>query len=106
MNRMAVLMAAAGIAIVASLPFGCDDTPPEGTPTGGSGPTGPGSGAGPGSGGTGAMGTGGTGGGEPDCFDNPTTHYEIINACTDAEALEKNPVLPLLNADGSLPPIP
>jgi len=34
------------------------------------------------------------------------THEEIINAPTDAEQVEVNPVLPLLNADGSLPPLP
>jgi hypothetical protein len=41
-----------------------------------------------------------------DCVVNPTTHLEIINACTDAQAVDKNPVLPLLAADGSLPPLP
>ena len=44
--------------------------------------------------------------GEPDCFTNPTTHHEIVNACTDAQRIEKNPVLPLLNRDGSLPTLP
>ena len=41
-----------------------------------------------------------------DCFTNPTTHFEIINACTDAVKLTKNPTLPLLAADGGLPPLP
>ncbi len=41
-----------------------------------------------------------------DCYMNPTTHVEIINACTTAQALDVTPVLPLLEADGSLPPIP
>jgi hypothetical protein len=40
------------------------------------------------------------------CFDNPTTHVEIINACTDAESIIKTPVLPRLNADGTLPELP
>lgn len=40
------------------------------------------------------------------CFTNPTTHLEIINACTTAEKVYKNPVLPLRLADGGLPPLP
>jgi hypothetical protein len=46
--------------------------------------------------------------GPPDaaCFTNPTTHYEIINACTSAQAVDKNPTLPLLLPDGGLPPLP
>lgn len=40
------------------------------------------------------------------CYDNPTTHFEIINGCTTATALDKDPVLPLRNADGTLPPVP
>lgn len=44
--------------------------------------------------------------GAPDCFENPTTHVEIINACTDATSVAKVPITPLLNADGSLPPLP
>ena len=43
--------------------------------------------------------------GEPDCFMNPTTHYEIINACTDAVKVDKTPTLPGL-IDGGLPPLP
>jgi hypothetical protein len=42
----------------------------------------------------------------PTCFTNPMTHFQIINACTDAAFVDKTPVLPLLNPDGSLPPIP
>ncbi len=41
-----------------------------------------------------------------DCVRNPTTHLELINACTDATGLAKTPTLPLLNEDGSLPPVP
>ncbi len=46
--------------------------------------------------------------GPPDaaCFTNPTTHYEIINACTTAQAVDKHPNLPLQYADGGLPPLP
>lgn len=40
------------------------------------------------------------------CFTNPQTHEEIINACTDAQKIYKNPTLPLLGSDGSLPPLP
>lgn len=41
-----------------------------------------------------------------DCFVSPTTYLELINACTDAEKIAKSPVLPLLGADGGLPPLP
>jgi hypothetical protein len=41
-----------------------------------------------------------------DCYLNPTTHLEIINACTDAVKITKNPSLPLLLTDGGLPPLP
>ena len=41
-----------------------------------------------------------------DCFLNPKTHFEIINACTDAVRITKNPTLPLLLTDGGLPPLP
>lgn len=58
-------------------------------------------------------GTGGNDGGggtdgspAPDCFTNPKTHFEIINACTDAAKVDKKPALPLLQPDGSLPPLP
>lgn len=46
--------------------------------------------------------------GTPDaaCFENPTTHAEIINACTNAQSVIKKPNLPLLREDGSLPPLP
>ena len=65
------------------------------------------------SGGGNDTGTGGdTGGGDaadggpPSCYTNPQTHYEIINACTDAQSFDKSPRLPLLQPDGSLPPLP
>jgi hypothetical protein len=41
-----------------------------------------------------------------DCAPNPKSYLEIINACTDAEKVSKQPVLPLLRADGTLPPLP
>jgi len=79
---------------------GCSDSPPEGSGSGGAGPAGPGVGPGPSSGtqagssstgsglgGTGANGMGGMGG-APDCFTNPQTHVEIINACTTAEKVD------------------
>lgn len=40
------------------------------------------------------------------CFDDPTTHEQIINACTDAAKVVKRPALPLLNPDGTLPALP
>jgi len=40
------------------------------------------------------------------CFENPTTHEEIINACTTAQKVVKQPALPLLNQDGTLPQLP
>ena len=49
-------------------------------------------------------------GGGPDasCFTNPNpnSHVEIINACTTAEKIYKNPVLPLTLPDGGLAPLP
>ena len=43
---------------------------------------------------------------DADCITNPTTHLEIINACTTAQRVDKHPDLPLLNPDGTLPPLP
>ena len=40
------------------------------------------------------------------CIENPHTHIEILNACTSAQSIDKKPVLPLLHADGTLPPLP
>lgn len=40
-----------------------------------------------------------------DCFDTPKTHFEIINACTNATKITKTPTLPKLLADGGLPPL-
>jgi hypothetical protein len=41
-----------------------------------------------------------------DCYASPVSYLEIINACTAAERVEKNPVLPRLLSDGSLPALP
>jgi hypothetical protein len=58
-------------------------------------------------GGTGGAKTDGGGtGGAPDCYPNPMTYLEIINACTNAQQVDVMPVLPLLEADGGLPPLP
>ena len=40
------------------------------------------------------------------CFTNPTTHQQIINACTTAQKIYKDSHPPLQHADGSLPPLP
>lgn len=40
------------------------------------------------------------------CIVRPRTHVEILNACTNAQSIEKRPVLPLLRSDGTLPPLP
>jgi hypothetical protein len=55
---------------------------------------------------TGVITDGGADGAVKDCFDNPKTHEEIINACTDASRVDKNPTLKKLQPDGSLPPLP
>lgn len=41
-----------------------------------------------------------------ECVEDPSTHLEIINACTTATAVHKTPVTPLLRDDGTLPPLP
>lgn len=41
------------------------------------------------------------------CFDNPMRHDELINSCASGvERIDKNPTLPLLNPDGTRPPLP
>jgi hypothetical protein len=43
----------------------------------------------------------------PPCFSGtPTTHEQIINACTSAQQIYKTSNPPLLHADGSLPSLP
>lgn len=46
--------------------------------------------------------------GAPDasCFTDPKTYNEIINACTTAVKVFKDSHPPLLNSDGTLPPLP
>lgn len=44
---------------------------------------------------------------EPTCFSGtPTTHEQIINACTSAQQIVKTGKPALLLPDGSLPPLP
>lgn len=102
-------------ALIASVFFalasvGCGDDESSPARKGGSGAVaGSGGSAGQagGSGGSGnSAGSAGGGAGAPDCYENPKTHLEIINACTDADKLDKQPNLPLLLSDGSLPPLP
>ncbi|MGB0679618.1 MAG: hypothetical protein ACPGUV_08160 [Polyangiales bacterium] len=40
------------------------------------------------------------------CCPEPHTHLDLINACTAADKVDKNPRLPGLAVDGSLPPLP
>lgn len=40
------------------------------------------------------------------CFTDPKTYNEIINACTTAVKVFKDSHPPLLNPDGTLPPLP
>jgi hypothetical protein len=40
------------------------------------------------------------------CVMNPTTHVELINACTTAQSYEKQPFFPTLAPDGTLPALP
>ena len=57
---------------------------------------------------SGTAGKGGSAGGgvvEEACYENPKTHFEIINACTDAVKVDKSPELEGLLPDGSLPPL-
>jgi len=45
----------------------------------------------------------------PTCFmGTPMTHDQLINACVDQSVtvIHKTPMLPLLNSDGTLPPLP
>lgn len=48
---------------------------------------------------------GNDGGGATDCFEDPKTHFEIINACTNATGIRKAPALNKLLPDGGLPPL-
>ncbi|MFM2421058.1 MAG: hypothetical protein RL385_5781, partial [Pseudomonadota bacterium] len=41
-----------------------------------------------------------------DCVTMPLSHEDLMNACTDAEKIDKQQDLPLLLDDGGLPPLP
>ncbi|APR84048.1 Hypothetical protein A7982_09397 [Minicystis rosea] len=110
-SRAIVVLSA--LALTAALANACGEAlPSDTTSTSSSGDTSSsssasssGTGGAGGSSTTSSTGTGGTGG-APDCVTNPTTHVEIINACTDAQQIDSMPVLPLLQPDGGLPPLP
>ncbi|TKD11940.1 hypothetical protein [Polyangium fumosum] len=93
MNTQYVLK---GLFVLVLLTSACGEENPPANPSGNSSSSGAGGGGG----------AGGSGGGGPECFSEPTSHVEIINACTEAEKVDKVVNLPLLNADGSLPPLP
>lgn len=96
---LAATMALASFAVGGSL-FACDDGGAVRDDPGGYAPT-------PVSTGTAAADGGAVvDGGGQDCVQNPETHLEIINACTDAVKIDKASHPPLLLADGGLPPIP
>jgi hypothetical protein len=42
----------------------------------------------------------------PVCSTNPMTHLELINACTNADSVDKMPFYPTLAPNGQLPPLP
>lgn len=100
MHLRSLRVALAGAVAASLAPIACDDsiavkerlpdarptTTPDATTTGDGGPV--------------------ADGGPTDCFTNPQTHEEIINACTGAVKIAKNPTLPLLYPDGGLPPLP
>jgi len=41
----------------------------------------------------------------PVCSMNPMTHLELINACTNADFVDKMPFYPTLAPNGQLPPL-
>jgi hypothetical protein len=104
--RSKILIAIFGVALAGAASFGCGSSSTNSN-TGGSGggagvggiagSTGGagGSTGGAGGGGMGGMGGGGMGGTTADCFmGTPTTHEELINACTTAEKIDKTVKLP------------
>lgn len=49
------------------------------------------------------------GGTQPDggaCFESPQTSVELLNACTDADSVDKQPFYPTLAPGGVLPQLP
>jgi hypothetical protein len=99
--RAFVILASLGTAAASAVGACGDDLPSDTTST----TTGDATTSSSSSSGTGGSGTGGAGG-AADCYKNPMTHVEIINACTDAQKIDVMPVLPLLQSDGGLPPLP
>lgn len=93
---------AAGFALAAMI--ACDDL----SSTVKEGPPGSSSSGASSSGGSSSAGSssGGSSSGGADCVVDPKTHVEIINACTDAQKVDKNPDLPKLLPGGALPPLP
>jgi len=90
------------LALSCILHIGCDDGSAIKEPSPGSG----GDAGNAGSDAGGALDAGTLPDGAPkDCFDDPKTHFEIINACTNAVRVPKNPTLPTLLPDGGLPPL-
>lgn len=95
MSQRTHFVIAAALAVLASLAVACgDDVPSDAAAAAGSAGS---------AGSGGAAGQAGAGGA---CSTKPTTHVEIINACTDAQAIDVSPVLPLLQPGGTLPPLP
>ena len=98
------LLGCALIAFASVVHVGCDDSSAvkEATPN-----TNPGvDGGNTGTDGGGGLDAGTLPDGAPkDCFDDPKTHFEIINACTNATRITKNPSLPKLLPNGDLPPL-
>jgi hypothetical protein len=100
-STLLVVLAGAAAALAGSLAIAaCDDSGAVKEPTGAR-PTGTTPGAPPG---TPPVTPDGGGDAGSDCFMNPKTHFEIINACTTAQKITKNPTLPRLLPDGGLPP--
>jgi hypothetical protein len=98
MKTVAIAIASAALCLAGFAATACDETstPSEVVPTPDSGNNNNDSGSNPGD----------SGPQEEDCFKNPKTHYEIINACTTATKVDKKVNLPLLLSDGGRPPIP
>ena len=42
----------------------------------------------------------------PSCSMTPMTHIELLNACTNADSVDKTPFYPSLAQNGQLPPLP
>jgi hypothetical protein len=99
--RNKILIAMFGVALAGAVSFGCGSSSTTNSNTGGSGGgagvggiAGSTGGAGGSTGGAGGS-TGGAGGTAADCFmGTPSTHEELINACTTAEKIDKTVKLP------------